>query len=110
MLILALAESFATLPIVIEPHGLNTINLVSWAGIIFSSGLHLSLPIVAALLITNLALGILSRSAPQLNLFGIGFPITLSIGFLILALVIPRMTLPVEQLVNEGLKALDLLR
>ncbi len=108
MLILALAESFTNLPIVIDPaHGLHLINIVTWAEIIFSAGLHLSLPIIAALLMTNLALGILSRSAPQLNLFGIGFPITIGIGFIVIALAMPRMELPLEQLINEGLKAIN---
>jgi flagellar biosynthetic protein FliR len=110
-LILALAESFMTLPIVIHPTGgLNLINMVTWAEIIFSAGLHLSLPIIAALLMTNLALGILSRSAPQLNLFGIGFPITIGIGFIVIALLMPRMAVPLEQLVNEGLKAVSLMK
>jgi hypothetical protein len=44
---------------------------------------------VAALLITNVALGILTRAAPQLNLFGIGFPITLGVGLLVIAMTLP---------------------
>ena len=62
----------------------------SWragARTIFSAGLQLSLPIVAALLITNIALGILTRAAPQLNIFGIGFPISLGVGLLVISLV-----------------------
>ena len=51
-----------------------------------ASGLLMALPVVTALLITNIALGILTRAAPQLNLFAIGFPITLSVGFGVLIL------------------------
>jgi flagellar biosynthetic protein FliR len=49
--------------------------------IIFSAGLLLALPVVVALLITNLALAVLSRAAPQLNLMAIGFPLTIALGF-----------------------------
>ena len=47
----------------------------------FSAGLLLSLPIVAALMITNVALAVLTRAAPQLNLFALGFPLTLMGSF-----------------------------
>ena len=54
--------------------------------LLFSAGLLLALPLVATLLITNIAMGVLTRAAPQLNLFAIGFPVTLSAGFLVLLL------------------------
>lgn len=57
---------------------------------------------MAALLITNMALGVLTRTAPQLNIFGIGFPITLSMGFLVLALALQGMLTPMKNLVQEG--------
>jgi flagellar biosynthetic protein FliR len=75
-----------------------------WGSKIFTAGLQLSLPIVAALLITNVALGILTRAAPQLNLFGIGFPITLGVGFLTLTMTLPYMSMPIQVLVNEGIE------
>jgi flagellar biosynthetic protein FliR len=108
LLIMTMTESFMTLPITIDPSdGLSVIKIVTWGEKIFSTGLHLSLPIIAALLMTNLALGILNRSAPQLNLFGIGFPITIGIGFVVIALVLPRMAMPLEQLMQEGLSAVS---
>lgn len=51
---------------------------------VFSTGLLISLPVVAALLITNIALAVLTRTAPQLNLFSLGFPITSTVGYLVL--------------------------
>jgi flagellar biosynthetic protein FliR len=72
---------------------------------VFSVGLQLALPIIAALLITNLALGILTRAAPQLNLFGIGFPITLGVGLLVLNLVLPYLASPMLNLFNQGIEA-----
>jgi flagellar biosynthetic protein FliR len=48
-----------------------------------------------------MALGILTRTAPQLNLFGIGFPITLGMGFLMIAWTLPDMLTPLQQVINE---------
>ncbi|BBB66483.1 hypothetical protein UNDYM_2230 [Undibacterium sp. YM2] len=69
--------------------------------------MHLSLPIVAALLVTNVALGILTRAAPQLNLFGIGFPITIGVGFLMVALIMPYLLLPLQNLFQSGLEMIQ---
>jgi flagellar biosynthetic protein FliR len=62
---------------------------------------------VAALLITNIALGILTRAAPQLNLFGIGFPITIAVGFVMIALSLPYLATPIERLFNEGVNTME---
>ncbi|WP_124949948.1 flagellar biosynthetic protein FliR [Sulfuriferula thiophila] len=103
ILIEGLVESFTTLPIAMLPindHGF--LQLANWGGTIFSAGIQLSMPMVAALLITNIALGILTRSAPQLNLFGIGFPITLGIGFIVLTLALPYLATPMQALMQQG--------
>jgi len=106
VLLAALAESFVTLPISSTPFSGNApLELVRWGSRIFSAGLQLSLPIVAALLITNVALGILTRAAPQLNLFGIGFPVTLGVGFLTLSLSMPYLGTPILNLFNQGIEA-----
>ncbi|OON61033.1 flagellar biosynthetic protein FliR [Massilia sp. KIM] len=106
VLLAALAESFVSLPISSTPFSGNApLELVRWGGRIFSAGLQLSLPIVAALLITNVALGILTRAAPQLNLFGIGFPVTLGVGFLTLSLAMPYLGTPILNLFNQGIEA-----
>ena len=104
-LLATLAESFSTLPISAAPINDRSFHqLALWGGKIFSTGVQLSLPIVAALLITNLALGILTRAAPQLNLFGIGFPITLGAGFLMIALIVPYLATPLQNLFEEGIQ------
>jgi flagellar biosynthetic protein FliR len=106
VLIEALVESFFTLPISTTPMSLTApLEMVRWGGRIFSSGLQLSLPIVAALLIVNVALAILTRAAPQLNLFGIGFPITLGAGFLVISITLPYLGIPMQNLFNEGVEA-----
>jgi flagellar biosynthetic protein FliR len=106
VLLEALAESFFTLPVAaIAFHNNGFWELALWGSKIFTAGLQLSLPIVAALLITNVALGILTRAAPQLNLFGIGFPITLGAGFLIISLTLPYLGTPLQNLFNQGIEA-----
>ena len=105
ILLAALAESFHAMPISSTPFSGNApLELARWGGKIFSTGLQLSLPIVAALLVTNVALGILTRAAPQLNIFGIGFPVTLGVGFLTLSLAMPYLGMPIVNLFNEGIE------
>ncbi|MFC5547970.1 flagellar biosynthetic protein FliR [Massilia aerilata] len=106
VLIQALVESFFTLPISGTPMSLAApLEMVRWGGRIFSAGLQIAMPIVAAMLITNIALAILTRAAPQLNLFGIGFPITLGAGFLIISLTLPYLNTPLQNLFNQGIEA-----
>ena len=103
VLLSVLADSFLTMPISALPMSTQPFHLfIGWGGRIFSAGVQLSLPIVAALLITNIALGILTRAAPQLNLFGIGFPITICVGFVMIALVLPYLATPLDNLFHEG--------
>ncbi|WP_435628389.1 flagellar biosynthetic protein FliR [Candidatus Ferrigenium straubiae] len=99
----ALAESFHTLPIGSMMSARGFYEVASWGGSIFAYGLQISLPLLAALLTANIALGILTRAAPQLNLFAIGFPITLAIGFLVLALSMPHFTQLLDRFTQEGL-------
>jgi len=99
----ALAESFQTLPIGSMMPAKGFYGVASWGGSIFVYGLQISLPLLAALLTANMALGILTRAAPQLNLFAIGFPITLAIGFLVLALSMPHFIPLMDRLTHEGL-------
>ncbi len=98
-----LAESFQRLPVGVWPHQGVFWQAATWGKDIFSAGVQLSLPVVTALLITNLALGILTRAAPQLNLFGIGFPLTIGIGFMVLLLSMDYLQGPLQQQLTIGL-------
>lgn len=112
VVIRALAESFYVLPVssqTLSVTGWKT--LVGWGGEIFKAGLLISLPIIAALLVTNLAMGVMSRAAPQVNLFAVGFPITLGVGFFLLYLSLPYFVPIFDQLFNDGIRvALQILR
>lgn len=104
----ALINSFKSIPISSSLHmGFSVKTLAIWGEEIFKVAFILSLPIVAALLITNIALGILTRAAPQLNLFGIGFPITIGVGFLMLSMILPYLLLPLENLFQHALVAIQ---
>ncbi len=104
LMLSTLAHSFVTMPISPEPVGTNMFwQVARWGALIFSAGVQLALPLIAVLLITNFALGILTRAAPQLNLFGIGFPVTVGAGFIILGLVLPYLTTPISRLFEEAI-------
>lgn len=109
MTLAALTESFHLLPVTAEPFSIKGIGaLLAKAGALFSAGVMLSLPLVAALLIANLALGVLTRMAPTLNLFAIGFPVTLAAGFLVLLLSMPYMAAALERLYSQGFNNLEI--
>jgi len=106
VLLAALSESFVSLPISATPLSLAApLELVRSGSRIFSAGLQLALPIIGAILIVNVALGILTRAAPQLNIFGIGFPITLGVGMLTISVALPYLGTPIVNLFNEGIEA-----
>jgi flagellar biosynthetic protein FliR len=106
VLIGALAMSFKTLPIGganIDQNLLWSMGL--WGARIFETGLLVALPAVAALVIVNLALGVVTRAAPQLNLFGIGFTITLMSGFVVLIVGLDGLMTGISSLINSALSA-----
>lgn len=78
-----LAESFTTLPIGTGLTPQHYWELAGKLGWVLGAGLLLVLPAITALLVVNLAFGLMTRAAPQLNIFSIGFPLTLVIGLVI---------------------------
>lgn len=89
-LIQTLVQSFSSLPV--GPQGLSAAGLhtvVQWGSQLFSGALAIALPGVTALLIVNLAFGVMSRAAPAFNLFAIGLPVVLVFGLVILTVGLP---------------------
>jgi flagellar biosynthetic protein FliR len=102
----ALAESFQTLPIAGAHIDKNfLLSVVLWGARVFEAGLLIALPAVIALVIVNLALGVVTRAAPQLNLFGIGFTITLLCGFFVLTVGLDGIMAGISSLINSALTA-----
>jgi len=103
-----LVEGFRTLPIGVEGLGSNGLWQVTlWGGQIFRGALMVSLPGVTALLVVNLAFGVVSRAAPSLNLFAIGFPITLVCGLVIVMFGLPSVQSSFINLMRESFTLLD---
>lgn len=109
LLIGVLVDSFQTLPISPQPlSAAGFYTVATFGSTVFAVGLQLALPLIAILLMTNLSLGILTRSAPQLNIFAIGFPITLGVGLIVLDLTLPYFVPQLEQMLQNGFQATTL--
>ncbi|REL30251.1 flagellar biosynthetic protein FliR [Thalassotalea euphylliae] len=90
--------SFETIPIPSE--GLETVKYketVEWAGWMFTTALSLALAPLTAMLLINFSFGIMTRAAPQLNIFSVGFPITMTGGLIIMWLTLGNFLLHFEQ-------------
>jgi flagellar biosynthetic protein FliR len=68
---------------------------------LFASGLWIALPMIGMLMFVNLALGIISRVAPQINIFAVGFPITLVVGLVGIAFTLPMLDQPFMALMER---------
>jgi flagellar biosynthetic protein FliR len=100
----ALADGFTTLPISVD--GLNPAGfwqVALWGRTLFTGALMVALPGVTALLIVNLAFGVVSRAAPSLNLFAIGFPVTLIAGLLVILAGLPAMQSGFVRLMRDSM-------
>jgi flagellar biosynthetic protein FliR len=99
-----IADSFYSLPINTEftfatTSMLAIVAAISW---IFSSAMVIALPALTALLITNFAFGIMTRAAPQLNIFALGFPVSLLFGLFLIWLTLPAVSDATTNLFDEG--------
>ena len=95
MLIAAVVQSFTAFPVGPEPFAfLRAVQPQVWGGELFSLALWVALPLIATLLFVNLVLGVIARVAQQLNIFSIGFPITVSVGLIGMLLTLPMLQLP----------------
>ena len=104
LLIAAVVQSFSAFPVGPEPFAfLRAVQPQVWGAEIFRLGLWIALPMIAMLLFVNLVLGIVSRVAQQMNVFAIGFPITLSVGLLGVLLTLPMMSAPFTMALEQML-------
>lgn len=95
MLTGAVLHSFQTFPVSAEPLAfLHVVQPQVWGAEVFKLGLWVSLPVVSMLILVNLVMGLVARVAPQMNIFSIGFPVTLGVGLTGLWLTLPMMQTP----------------
>ncbi len=90
MIITALAESFRVVPLLtMQPNLSLTMIMVNFTNGIFVTGMKIAMPVTFAILLVNVALGILARTMPQMNIFVVGIPLQLMVGVSILAMLLP---------------------
>jgi len=90
LLIEMLLDSFTSLPIGID--GITRTNIwavIAWSSRLFAGGLLLAMPVIVSLLLVNISFGVATRAAPQLNIFSVGFPVTLMLGIVLIWLTLP---------------------
>jgi flagellar biosynthesis protein FliR len=95
MVLMAVVKSFEAFPVnqnFLE--ALAKMKLYQLGADIFASGLWIALPMIGMLMFVNLALGIVSRVAPQMNIYAIGFPITLAVGLIGITATLPMLDQP----------------
>jgi flagellar biosynthetic protein FliR len=110
-LIEMLVQGFNTLPVGTTGLSNDALwTLVAWGTQIFSGALAVALPGITALLIVNLAFGIVSRAAPTLNLFAVGFPISLVFGLVIVLVGLPGLQSSFVSLMQQAFELLSGLR
>jgi flagellar biosynthetic protein FliR len=95
LIIAALVSSFNAFPVSDQPFVfLQQARPHEWGAMIFATGLWIALPMLAMLTFVNLVLGVISRVAAQINIFAVGFPITLGVGLVGILLTLPLMQQP----------------
>ena len=105
-LIEVLVQGFKPMPIGATLPSEALWSIVLWGGTLFSGAISIALPGVTALLIVYLAFGVVSRAAPSLNLFAVGFPISLVIGLLVVLAGMGPLVQGISQLIGQGLQFL----
>ena len=104
MLARIVVDSFTSLPPGGAWVGADSIrNLVLFGGDLFAAGLSIALPVGFALILVQVVMAMLARSAPAMNLFSVGLPATLLAGLVLLAVAAPSMAEGIEAFIRGGL-------
>jgi len=108
LLIEMLVESFKTLPIAAAGLGKEDLwAIIIWSSQIFSAGILLALPVMAALLFVNISFGVAARAAPQLQIFGVGFPITIMLGLVLIWISLPNILIVFSDVLVDGFRLIN---
>ncbi|WP_373020384.1 flagellar biosynthetic protein FliR [Thiomicrorhabdus sp.] len=108
VMIQAVVDSFEYLPIGVNFLNQESLrNLVEFGSYMFSAGVLVALPAITALLLINVAFGVVTRAAPALNIFAVGFPVTLMVGLVMLSLTTPLILPHLQELVGRSIDLLS---
>lgn len=102
IIIAGLFESFELVPVLGASFDLSLTNIIAnFTGGIFLTGLKIALPVLFAVLLTDVGLGILARTMPQMNIFVVGIPAKIVIGLFVLSIALPFYVLFLDVMFNE---------
>lgn len=101
-LIATLVEGFQRLPVTAAPAAETWWTVAAWGTQLFAGALRVALPGMTALLVANLAFGVVSRAAPTLNLFAVGFPAMIIFGLLIVLFGLPAVQTGFVELIDAA--------
>ena len=100
-----IVESFRTLPMgggLISAHAVSAI--IELGGAMFAGAVTLALPVVTGVILVQLVMALLARSAPAMNLFAVGLPAALLAGFALFAFALPVMGQAIVRILIETLR------
>jgi flagellar biosynthetic protein FliR len=102
LLIKALFDSFKVIPLGTAVFSKNLMNdTISVFGNTFVLGFKIGAPVIAAILITDVALGVMSKTIPQLNVFVVGMPIKIMLGLIVMLLTVPMLAGIIGMMVSD---------
>lgn len=110
ILLQVLVDSFTSLPV--STTGLNSnsiLKIALWGGQIFMGGIMIALPAIMIITLINITFGVMTKSAPQLNIFAVGFPTTMAAGFLVIFLTLPNLLPQFMTLIEEAFDTMRLI-
>jgi flagellar biosynthetic protein FliR len=111
VLLSLVADSFTVMPVGMD--GLDRAglwNIVAWGSELFAAAVVMALPVIIALLLVNVGMGVVGRAAPQLNIFAVGFPVALLMGLILMWVTTPQVLASFAELMTGMLgRALPLL-
>lgn len=111
LVIQVVADSFDYLPIGTSFFDQASLRLIfEFGAYMFSAGVLIALPAVTALLLINISFGVVTRAAPALNIFAVGFPVTLLSGLVMLSLLTPLILPHLQELVTRAMDVLTQLK
>jgi flagellar biosynthetic protein FliR len=113
MLIMATYESYTKIQLfqIMKHSTVMYKALINTFGAMFLVALKLSFPILTTLFLLAVTLGLLAKAAPQMNIFMVGFPIQIGVGFLMMIIVIGGIALGMSSALHRAFKDLfDLIR
>jgi flagellar biosynthetic protein FliR len=101
-LIQLLVDSFTVLPITSAMSMDTIVAVLDWSSRMFIGAVMISIPAVTALLIINIAMGLMTRVAPQMNIFSVGLPVTLGLGFIFILATLPVILRVFQNMLNDA--------